>query len=33
MAFGGYKQPAWGREFRRKSIDAYTQTKSIMVRL
>ncbi|NIE64462.1 aldehyde dehydrogenase family protein [Burkholderia sp. Ax-1719] len=33
MAFGGYKQSGWGREFGQESIEAYTQTKSIMVRL
>ena len=33
MAFGGYKQSGWGREFGQESIDAYTQAKSIMVRL
>ncbi len=32
MAFGGYKQSGWGREFGQESIDAYTQTKSVMVR-
>ncbi|MBU9374226.1 aldehyde dehydrogenase family protein [Burkholderia multivorans] len=33
MAFGGYKQSGWGREFGQESIDAYTQTKSIMLRM
>jgi acyl-CoA reductase-like NAD-dependent aldehyde dehydrogenase len=33
MAFGGYKQSGWGREFGAESIDAYTQTKSVMVRM
>ncbi|WP_321801086.1 aldehyde dehydrogenase family protein [Caballeronia sp. J97] len=33
MAFGGYKQSGWGREFGQESIEAYTQSKSIMVRL
>ncbi|MGC3987366.1 MAG: aldehyde dehydrogenase family protein [Pseudorhodoferax sp.] len=33
MAFGGYKQSGWGREFGQESIEAYTQTKSVMVRL
>ena len=33
MAFGGYKQPGWGREFGQESIAAYTQTKSVMVRM
>ena len=33
MAFGGYKQSGWGREFGAESIEAYTQTKSVMVRL
>lgn len=33
MAFGGYKQSGWGREFGQESIDAYTQTKSVMVRM
>jgi phenylacetaldehyde dehydrogenase len=32
MAFGGYKQSGWGREFGQESIEAYTQTKSVMVR-
>jgi len=32
MAFGGYKQSGWGREFGAESIEAYTQTKSVMVR-
>lgn len=33
MAFGGYNQSGWGREFGQESIDAYTQTKSVMVRI
>ncbi|ADV00640.1 aldehyde dehydrogenase family protein [Alicycliphilus denitrificans] len=33
MAFGGYKQSGWGREFGAESIEAYTQAKSVMVRL
>lgn len=33
MAFGGYKQSGWGREFGQESIEAYTQTKSVMVRM
>jgi acyl-CoA reductase-like NAD-dependent aldehyde dehydrogenase len=32
-AFGGYKQSGWAREFGQESIEAYTQTKSIMVRM
>lgn len=32
MAFGGYKQSGWGREFGAESIEAYTQAKSVMVR-
>lgn len=33
MSFGGYKQSGWGREFGQESIEAYTQTKSVMVRM
>jgi phenylacetaldehyde dehydrogenase len=33
MAFGGYKQSGLGREFGVESIDAYTQTKAVLVRL
>ncbi|MFJ1259409.1 aldehyde dehydrogenase family protein [Cupriavidus sp. CuC1] len=32
MAFGGYKQSGIGREFGAESIDAYTQTKAVLVR-
>ncbi|HSV79400.1 MAG TPA: aldehyde dehydrogenase family protein [Ramlibacter sp.] len=32
MAFGGYKQSGVGREFGVESIDAYTQTKAVLVR-
>jgi phenylacetaldehyde dehydrogenase len=32
MAFGGYKQSGLGREYGIESIDAYTQTKAVMVR-
>jgi acyl-CoA reductase-like NAD-dependent aldehyde dehydrogenase len=32
MAFGGYKQSGLGREYGAESIDAYTQTKSVLVR-
>lgn len=32
MAFGGYKQSGVGREFGAESIEAYTQTKSVLVR-
>ena len=33
MPFGGYKQSGWGREFGQESIDAYTQVKSVMLRM
>jgi len=33
MAFGGYKQSGIGREFGAESIDAYTQTKAVLLRL
>ena len=33
MAFGGYKQSGLGREFGMESIDAYTQTKAVLLRL
>jgi phenylacetaldehyde dehydrogenase len=32
MPSGGYKQSGYGREFGAESIDAYTQTKSVLVR-
>ena len=32
MPFGGYKQSGLGREFGSESIDAYTQTKAVLVR-
>lgn len=32
MAFGGYKQSGIGREFGAESIDAYTQSKAVLVR-
>ena len=32
MPSGGYKQSGYGREFGEESIDAYTQTKAVMVR-
>ena len=32
MAFGGYKQSGLGREFGAESIDAYTQTKAVLLR-
>ena len=32
MAIGGYKQSGYGREMGAESIDAYTQTKSVVVR-
>ena len=32
MAFGGYKQSGLGREYGAESIDAYTQTKAVLVR-
>lgn len=33
MSMGGYKQSGYGRENGAESIDAYTQTKSILMRL
>ncbi|MCG7400353.1 aldehyde dehydrogenase family protein [Caballeronia zhejiangensis] len=33
MAFGGYKQSGTGREFGAESIEAYTQTKAVLLRL
>lgn len=33
MSFGGYKQSGYGREQGVESIDAYTQTKSVLLRL
>jgi acyl-CoA reductase-like NAD-dependent aldehyde dehydrogenase len=33
MSFGGYKQSGYGREQGAESIDAYTQTKSVFMRL
>ncbi|WP_199171652.1 aldehyde dehydrogenase family protein [Pollutimonas nitritireducens] len=33
MSFGGYKQSGYGRESGAESIDSYTQTKSILMRL
>lgn len=33
MSIGGYKQSGWGREYGSESIEAYTQTKSIMLKL
>jgi acyl-CoA reductase-like NAD-dependent aldehyde dehydrogenase len=33
MSFGGYKQSGYGREMGAESIEAYTQTKSILMRL
>src|SRR5690606_3225747 len=30
--FGGYKQSGWGREFGPESLDAYLETKTVMVR-
>jgi acyl-CoA reductase-like NAD-dependent aldehyde dehydrogenase len=33
MSIGGYKQSGFGREFGAESIDAYTQTKSVLMRL
>lgn len=33
MAFGGYKQSGIGREYGAESIDAYTQSKAVMMRL
>ena len=33
MSFGGYKQSGFGREMGAESIEAYTQTKSVLMRL
>ncbi|MGN5478009.1 aldehyde dehydrogenase family protein [Cupriavidus basilensis] len=33
MAIGGYKQSGYGREMGAESIDAYGQTKSVLMRL
>jgi phenylacetaldehyde dehydrogenase len=33
LPFGGYKQSGWGREMGHQVLDAYTQTKSVCVRL
>jgi phenylacetaldehyde dehydrogenase len=33
MSFGGYKQSGFGRQMGAESIEAYTQTKSVMMRL
>ncbi|MBB3181065.1 aldehyde dehydrogenase family protein [Variovorax sp. Sphag1AA] len=33
MSQGGYKQSGWGREMGAESIEAYTQTKSVLMRL
>jgi acyl-CoA reductase-like NAD-dependent aldehyde dehydrogenase len=33
MSFGGYKQSGYGREMGAESIEAYTQTKSVLLRL
>ncbi len=33
MSIGGYKQSGYGREMGVESIDAYTQTKSVLMRL
>ncbi len=33
LPFGGYKQSGWGREMGRESLDLYTETKAVCVRL
>jgi phenylacetaldehyde dehydrogenase len=33
LPFGGYKQSGWGREMGHEALDAYTQVKSVCVRL
>lgn len=33
MPFGGYKQSGWGREMGRQAVEAYTETKSTMLRI
>lgn len=33
MSIGGYKQSGWGREYGAESIEAYTQTKSVLLKL
>ncbi|PPR48280.1 MAG: hypothetical protein CFH23_00383, partial [Alphaproteobacteria bacterium MarineAlpha6_Bin1] len=31
LPFGGYKQSGWGREMGREILDAYTETKSVIM--
>ncbi|HEY3603331.1 MAG TPA: aldehyde dehydrogenase family protein [Sporichthyaceae bacterium] len=31
LPFGGYKQSGWGREHGHEVLDAYTQTKSVVI--
>ena len=33
MSMGGYKESGWGREYGAESIDAYTQTKSVLMKV
>ncbi|CAG4882283.1 phenylacetaldehyde dehydrogenase [Georgfuchsia toluolica] len=33
LPFGGYKQSGWGREFSREGVEAYTELKSVAIRL
>ena len=33
MSIGGYKQSGYGREFGLESIEAYTQSKSVLMRI
>ena len=33
LPFGGYKQSGWGREMGHQALDAYTETKSVVVKL